>query len=57
MFVPDSIHSVFILLFCSRVCGRMSESEGNQLMSVDFEIFGYVQGLSLKLLHFAALKL
>lgn len=56
MFVPDSVLSFFILVFCSRVFGRMSESEENNLISVDFEIFGYVQGMSLKLLiHFPAL--
>lgn len=40
---------IFVLILDYRIFVSMSQSEGNNLISVDFEIFGHVQGLSFKL--------
>lgn len=48
--IIPSEEDIFVPILDYRIFVRMSQSEGNNLISVDFEIFGRVQGLSFKLL-------
>lgn len=47
--IIPSEEDIFVPILDYRIFVRMSQSEGNNLISVDFEIFGRVQGLSFKL--------
>ncbi|XP_033991808.1 acylphosphatase-2 [Trematomus bernacchii] len=41
--------SLTLLLLCVTLCLRMGEAGGNKLTSVDFEIFGNVQGVCFRM--------